>query len=141
MLKELGVISKKKKHLGRNIGAKMLELIEEDLENIWRLGNDWDPSMKQKCYSAKIPISPLRKLAGYTTGNGMHYNTRTVLAIAGDELKRSTPIGCWWCYNVYNLMDEKIKGGGNCWTAWHFVKFMCGLNEMLLQDAAAMLCS
>jgi hypothetical protein len=73
ILKELGVISKKKKHLGLNIGAKMLELIEEDSENIRRLGN-WDPSMQQKCYSTKIPqpMSPIRKLAGYTTGNGMH---------------------------------------------------------------------
>jgi hypothetical protein len=137
MLKELEIISKKQKHLGRNIGAKMLELIEEDLENIRRLGN-WDPSMQQKCYSTKIPMSPIRKLAGYTTENGMHYNTRAVLVIASDELKRSTRIGCW-CYDVYNLMDEKIMGGGNCWTAWHFVNFMCGLNETLLQDAAAML--
>jgi hypothetical protein len=94
--------------------------------------------MQQKCYSTKIPMSPIRKLAGYTTGNGMHYNKRTTLAIASDELKQSTPISCW-CYDVYELIDEKIKAGGSCWMAWHFVKCMCGFNETLLQDATAML--
>ena len=61
------------KHLGRKLGPKILEMLEEEESEIKTMGN-WDPSIQKQSYSTKLPMRPIRKLAGYTNTNGMYYN-------------------------------------------------------------------
>jgi hypothetical protein len=65
-------------HLGRQLGAKILEFLEELNKEIRKLGN-WDPSIQETSYSTKLPWRPMRKMAGFSTGNNMYYNPRTTV--------------------------------------------------------------
>jgi Centromere DNA-binding protein complex CBF3 subunit, domain 2 len=85
VLKRLKMAICKLLHLGRNVGAKLLELMEEEDEAIRRMGQ-WNPSIFDNSYSVKLPMSPIRKLAGYGNGNGLYFNTRTQV-FPSDELK------------------------------------------------------
>jgi Centromere DNA-binding protein complex CBF3 subunit, domain 2 len=120
-------------HLGRNLGAKILELMEEEDEAIRRMGN-WNPSIFDNSYSTKLPMSPIRKLAGFADGNSLYFNTRTTV-IPSDELRRMTPFGKW-CYTAY---DGVLERDVNKYTLLGFLKFVCEINDVLLQDAAAMM--
>jgi Centromere DNA-binding protein complex CBF3 subunit, domain 2 len=64
ILQRLGLPMNKLLHIGRNIGAKILELLEEEDEAIRKMGQ-WNPSVFDNSYSAKLPIGPMQKLAGY----------------------------------------------------------------------------
>jgi hypothetical protein len=48
--------------------------------------------MQGGCYSTKLPMQPIRKLAGFTDANGMYYNPRTVVDVE-ESLLRLTPVG------------------------------------------------
>jgi len=50
-------------HLGRNMGAKMLDLLKAEGNEIRRMGQ-WNPSLFDNSYSSKLPMGPIRKLAG-----------------------------------------------------------------------------
>jgi Centromere DNA-binding protein complex CBF3 subunit, domain 2 len=77
VLKRLGIPFSKRLHIGRNFGAKCLELLEEEQEAIKQMGQ-WNQAMFDIAYSAKLPMGPMRKLAGFHGGNKMYFNTRTV---------------------------------------------------------------
>jgi hypothetical protein len=73
ILGSLGLAATKLAHLGRkttNLSAKLLEMLEEESAAIQTMGN-WNPSMQSSCYSTKLPMQPIRKLAGFTGANGM----------------------------------------------------------------------
>jgi hypothetical protein len=59
----LGIVALHLLHLGRNLGAKILEMLEEENSAIQIMGN-WNPSMQSSCYSTKLPMQPTCKLAG-----------------------------------------------------------------------------
>lgn len=80
-------------HLGRNLGARTLEMLEEDMEEIRRMGN-WNPSMFDRSCSAKIPLGPIQKLAGYLN-KFCHKRRSTVKPKM--ELSLLAPIGGWLC--------------------------------------------
>ena len=67
----LGIAALKLVHLGRNLGAKLLEMLEVESRAIQTMGN-WNPSMQDACYSTKLPMVPIRKLAGSTDASGMY---------------------------------------------------------------------
>ena len=73
----LGIAAMHLLHLGRNLGAKILEMLEEENSAIQTMGN-WNPSMQSSCYSTKLPMQPIRKLAGFTDANGMYYIYRPI---------------------------------------------------------------
>jgi hypothetical protein len=50
-------------HLRRKIGPKVLDCFEEESKDIERLGN-WNPSLMDSTYSSKLPIKPIRCMAG-----------------------------------------------------------------------------
>jgi hypothetical protein len=135
VLLELGIPPIKLKHLGRNLGARILEMLEEEQQWIQSLGN-WDPSMQESCYSTKLPMQPIRKLADFTESNGLHFNLRTMV-MPTDALRRKTVFGKW-CYDALNYVEARLEMS-SCWTAYNFLSFMCKLNDVLLQDAAAMM--
>jgi Centromere DNA-binding protein complex CBF3 subunit, domain 2 len=85
------IVQEKLCHLGRKLGVKILDLLEEESPEIQRMGN-WNPSMMDKSYSSKLPMGPIRKLAGYSGNSKMYFNTRTTVEPC-DDLLALTPIG------------------------------------------------
>lgn len=63
VLKELGVPYNKLPHLGRNLGAKMLDLLEE-LKDEKRSMGQWAPDVVDNLYSSKLPMLPIESLLG-----------------------------------------------------------------------------
>jgi Centromere DNA-binding protein complex CBF3 subunit, domain 2 len=134
VLARLGLPGNKLLHLGRNIGAKILDLLEEEDEAIRKMGQ-WSPSVYDNSYSSKLPMGPMRKLAGFHGSNRLYFNQRTAVE-PPDELLLSTPIGAW----VYKMWDEAIKDPGieDHPTAMHVLRFFMMLNRVFIQDATAM---
>jgi hypothetical protein len=66
-------------------------MLEEESDAIQQLGN-WNPSMQDSCYSTKLPMRPIWKLAGFVNANGMHYNPYMQVEVP-EELARLAPIG------------------------------------------------
>ena len=135
ILRRLKISCRKLCHLGRNLGARILEMLEEESEAIRRMGQ-WNPSIFDNSYSARLPLGPMRKLAGYHSSNKMYYNTRSTVE-PDVFLLRSTPIGKW-CYDALDGVLEMSTEGDNQ-TAIHTLRFFCELNRIFIQDAAAMM--
>jgi hypothetical protein len=136
-LLSLGIAALHLVHLGRNLGPKLLEMLEEESDAIRQLGN-WNPSMQDSCYSTKLPMRPIRKLAGFVAANGMHYNPRTQVEVP-EELARLAPIGRW-AIDAFEKVEGAISDSGlPKFTAYNVLKFMVELNKTFLQDAATMM--
>jgi hypothetical protein len=132
----LGIAAMHLLHLGRNLGAKILEMLEEENSAIQTMGN-CSPSMQSSCYSTKLPMQPIRKLAGFTDANGMYYNPRTMVEVE-ESLLRLTPVGCW-LFDAQAAVASANELGAGKFTAMNFLAFMMTLNRVFIQDAAAML--
>jgi Centromere DNA-binding protein complex CBF3 subunit, domain 2 len=135
VLARLGLPSNKLLHLGRNIGARILDLLNEEDEAIRKMGQ-WNPSMYDTSYSSKLPMGPMRKLAGFHSNNPMYYNTRVDVKTP-EVLERNTPIGKW-VYDVYDAACADPKSSDHP-TCMYVLKFFIELNRVFLQDTAAML--
>jgi len=109
-------------------------MLEEETKEILRMGQ-WSSGVWDNSYSSKLPLGPIRKLAGFV-GSKMHFNARTVINLP-EGLLKSTPIGCW-CYKALDEVTAACAETGKNETACEFLRFMCELNKMFLQDAAAM---
>jgi hypothetical protein len=132
----LGIAALHLLHLGRNLGAKILDMLEEENSAIQTMRN-WNPSMQLSCYSTKLPMQPIRKLAGFTDANGMYYNPRTMVEV-DESLLRPTPVGCW-LFDAHAAVANANELGVGKFTAMNFLSFMMTLNRVFIQDAAAML--
>lgn len=130
---ELHMIVSHLAHLGRTLGAKILEMLEVESDEIRRLGN-WNPSIQDASYSTKLPMKPIRRLAGFATGNGLHYNKRTVVQ-PSQELQQMTPIGKWVFSGLQQVYEANTQGAGK-YTAQNFLEFMKEINIVFLQDMA-----
>ena len=135
VLETLGIRSNHWVHLGRVTGPKILEMVEVNADEIRRLGN-WDPTIQEKFYSTKLPLGPMRAMAGFTDANGMYYNPRTDVKPPA-ELVAETPFA--FAISKCERMEDLVKNE-ECpaSTALHFLRFMKHLAEVFLQDAAAM---
>jgi len=120
-------------HLGRNIGAKLLQLLEGP-DDETRIMGQWKPSTQDNSYSAKLPIGPIRRLAGFTSTSKQYWLPRCRL-IPPDELLQQTPFA--WCYEA--LGEFEGRGDTSHPTAVGFLRFVCQLSTIFLQDAAALL--
>jgi len=132
----LGMVASHQIHIGRIMGAKLLDKEEIPSDEIRRVGN-WNPSIQDACYSTKLPMTGIRALAGFASGNGIYYNKRTVVDVP-DELQEATPIGAF----VFQAI-EKVKianmEGGKFFTAALFLDFLRKLNIVFLQDMAVLM--
>ena len=135
VLENLGVVVTHFAHLGRQLGAKILEMLEIESEEIRWLGN-WNPSMQDACYSTKLPMKPIRRLAGFTTAGGIYYNQRTVVVVPL-SLQQETPMGKW-VFNALNKVKAAKMAGAQLYTAQNFLEFLVELNIIFLQDTAAL---
>jgi hypothetical protein len=135
VLQKLSITCNKLLHLGRNLGTKILDLLEEESEGIKRMGQ-WNPSIFDASYSSKLPMGPIRKLAGFASDSKCYFNTRTIID-PPEELLVETPIG-GWAYNAFNNLLNETQGMSHH-TALSVLKFLTELNKVFLQDAAAMI--
>jgi hypothetical protein len=132
VLKRLNLLCSKLLHLGRNVGSKILDLLEEESEAIRRMGQ-WNPSVFDNSYSSKLPMAPIRKLAGFYANNKMYFNTRTNVDVP-DDLLRMTPISEW----LYNITPQVLEEAGSTHpTCLNVLKFFAFINKVFIQDAAA----
>jgi hypothetical protein len=108
--------------------------LEEEDEAIRKMGN-WNPSVFDNSYSAKLPMGPMRKLAGYHGNHKLYYDTRTVVE-PPECLLRSTPISEW----VYDLHAQLIEDPriNDQPTAMFVVNFFMQMNRVFIQDMTAM---
>lgn len=142
VLLDLGLPTHKLKHLGRGMGAKELEYHEVDAETIRQIGN-WNPSVQDVSYSAKLPLRGIRNMAGFYKGGGLYCNPRTSLKV-DEELLSKSPLGKPF-KDALGVVEEQVirssrsKNESPRITALQFLRFMGALNEVLFQDAAAML--
>ena len=134
VLKRLQLPGNKLLHLGRNIGARILDLLDEEDEAIRKMGQ-WNPSVYDTSYSSKLPMGPMRKLAGYHGNTKLYFNTRTSVE-PPMCLLQSTPIG-QWIYNIHDavMADPRI---GDHPTTMYVLRFFLQLNTVFIQDATAM---
>jgi hypothetical protein len=136
VLGELGIPSCHWVHLGRTIGPKILELLEEEAEAIRVLGN-WDPKIQETSYSTKLPLGPMRKIAGWIAAQGMYYNPRSQ-EWPSIPLMKKTPYG--FSFDAYaGVMAAITNHGDGSYTALCFLKLMMNCAKVFLQDAAAMI--
>jgi hypothetical protein len=121
-------------HRGRKLGPTILELLNKNSEDIRRMGN-WYPSFFDKCCSTKVPLSPIKKLAGFCGTNDRCYLPRSQVA-PPEQLLKATPIGTW----VYDRPVRPWRSGarGKHQTARNVFVSFSELNTIYLQDAAAM---
>ena len=143
VLLELGLPISKIKHLGRGLGPKILETLENEQDGIRQLGN-WNPSIQDVSYSTKLPMGPIRHAAGFIKANGLYHNPRCVLNVEDTRLLEATPFGHFQTALTYvrQSVANSSDDGGNMspkWTALQFLDFMVRLNHVFLQDAAAIM--
>jgi hypothetical protein len=86
-------------HLGRNVGPKIFDLLEAEVEDIRRMGN-WNPSIYDSCYSTKLPIGAIRMLAVFSGRESKYFNARSRVEPPAHLLKL-TPVGNW----VYDALE------------------------------------
>jgi len=136
ILLQLGLPSCDLLHLGRKLGSKLLDLLEEQTREIQWMGQ-WADGVWDKAHSSKLPFGPMRKLAGYLNSSEFHFNTRTT-AEPPECLWRLTPMS-EWAQDAYAAVREEALCTGKHWTAVQVLHFFCQLNVVFLQDAAATL--
>ena len=135
VLEHLKIPSSHWVHLGRVVGPKILEMQEEDAEEIRRLGN-WNPTIQETSYSNKLPLQPMRKMAGFNTAMGMYFNPRTTV-MPSEELLALTPFS--FAFSACDEVEEAVKDVGGSYTALSFLRFLKELAIVFLQDSAAMM--
>jgi hypothetical protein len=70
----VGIATKHFVHIGRVLGNKESEMMEDDNDLRRVLGN-WDPKQNEKAYSNKLPMKVIRhQKAGFREADGMYYN-------------------------------------------------------------------
>lgn len=137
VLVKLQLSSEKILHLGRKLGPKILELLNETSEDIRRMGN-WNPSIFDKCYSTKLPQGPIKKLAGFHGSNSRYYLPRSQVE-PPEQLLTATPIGTWVYNRLAGVRQVHFQSRrAKHQTALHSLLFFQELNKIYLQDAAAM---
>jgi len=136
ILQQLGLPCCDLLHLGRKLESKLLNLLEEDTREIKRMGQ-WADGVWENAYLSKLPFGPIRKLAGYVSKDEFCFNTRTSVK-PSQVLLMATPIG-EWAYNAYELVRSCTHEVGKASTAVQALHFFMDLNEVFLQDAAALL--
>lgn len=135
VLARLGLPANKLLHLGRNIGARILDLLEEEDEAIRKMGQ-WNPSVYDNSYSSKLPMGPMRKLAGYHGNTKLYFNTRTAV-MPPESLLRSTPMGSW-IYATHDAVSKDTRSADHP-TTMYVLRFFMQMNLIFVQDATAML--
>jgi len=135
VLQQLGLPFCDLLHLGRKLGSKLLDMLEEEAREIKRMGQ-WADGVWDNAYSSKLPFGPIRKLAGYQSKDEFYFNTRTTVK-PPESLLKATPMG-EWIYDAYESVCAENFHTGKGQTAVQVLMFFVTIDEIFSQDAAAM---
>jgi hypothetical protein len=69
----VGIATKHFVHIGRVLGSKESEMMEDD-DDLRRVLGNWDPKQNKRAYSNKLPMKIIRQKAGFCEADGMYYN-------------------------------------------------------------------
>jgi hypothetical protein len=75
----VGIATKRFVHIGRVLGNKESEMMEDD-DDLQRVLGNWDPKQNEKAYSNKLPMKIIRQKAGFRDADGMYYNPRVTIS-------------------------------------------------------------
>ena len=130
-LKELGITSSKREHLGRDTAPAIMDVEEVCGLEQRNMGN-WAADVFQASYSKKIPFGALWVLAGFKKEKGVYKNPRTTFK-GGVEHGQLSRMIFPWIERI--LGDEQIHSYE---TAKAFLVFLRNLRWVILQDAAVL---
>lgn len=134
VLQELLIMTNKRLHFGRKHGTIVLEYDELSSDDIKELGN-WNPTIQQQRYSTKLPLRPIRSMAGFPPGQ-THYNPRTQVDVPDVLLEQVFP---WVDGELERVHQRCAEDGIDRQTAVEFLKLLKHLRIVAFQDAAYML--
>lgn len=138
VLSEHNLACNKRFHLGRNMGAKTLGLPEDETPATKEMGG-WDQTVHDKSHSAKPPLGPTGKMAGFVSDFKLHCNPG-LSVIPTEELMTLCPIGKWSFDALKGVTDKcKSKKVKDCPTAVGFLRFANEMCKVFLQDSAAVM--
>jgi len=133
---QLGIDSRHYTHIGRVTASGDLELKEIPGDEIDELGN-WNVSVRDAIYSAKMPLRPMRGAGWLSADKGRHYSPRQMLS-SSESLERM----------LFPCIEEKEADleraalehpNRKFTTARFFLKHLKNLRRVLLQDAAVLI--
>ncbi|KAG7336496.1 centromere DNA-binding like protein [Nitzschia inconspicua] len=131
--KSLGITTRHFVHIGRVLGNKESEIMEDD-DNLRRTLGNWDPKQNEKAYSNKLPMKIIRQKAGFREADGLHYNPR-VAVIPPTSLTEKVFPCLSDTFQAFTGLSE-ISPEDDKVTATRFLHFMKVLSEVVIQDAA-----
>jgi len=140
ILRENLIPSNHFQHLGRILGSTHLQFAEIPDDEIRQLGN-WQVSVRDLCYSTKLPLRAMRAAAGFMEGEGMFFCPRSQVVPEESLAKQVFPFAEEQLKIVDRAIREAPRGAGGNYlgAARGFLSMMMRLRIILLQDAAAMM--
>jgi hypothetical protein len=136
VFKIMNLPTKHTAHIGRTLGPKALEMLEFSQDEIRILGN-WDPKTQESTYSSKLPMAPIRAMAGFRDAGGSHYNPRTAVVVPEELSKLVFP---WLAESKEKLERFEAENRSSPFreTAQKFLEHLERMAEVVVQDVAVM---
>jgi hypothetical protein len=131
MLQDLDINSQHYVHIGRSIGPIIAEIAEVDGDSIANLGN-WNVTVREDRYSAKLPMQIMRVMAGHSAQKNVFYLPRSEVKPNDDLQRQIFPF-----IEAFEL--ELASSLASHPTASAFLTLLKRLRAVILQDAAVLL--
>lgn len=138
ILKDKQISSNHYSHIGRVIGAAELQYLEVDDEEVRQLGN-WQVTVRDLCYSTKLPLRAMRFAAKFYDCDGMYFCPRSQVIPPDQLLNQIFPFADEQLARVLADIEEngRNKSGVYLGSATGFLEMLMKLKTIILQDAAA----
>jgi hypothetical protein len=134
--RKLGIQTKHYTHFGRVVASGNLELQEIPGDEIDELGN-WNVSVRDAIYSAKMPLRPMRGAAGFSADKGRHYSPRQSYQADSQLAEQIFP--SVEAHEAKIAAAEIANPELKLTTAKFFLRHLRNLRQVILQDAAILI--
>ena len=129
--KDMSISSRHFVHIGRSVGPIIAEIAEVDGDSIANLGN-WNVTVREDRYSAKLPLRIMRVMAGHSAEKNVFHLPRSDLKPSEDLQRQIFPF----------IEDHEMilaSSPVSHPTASAFLGLLKRLRAIVLQDAAVLL--
>ncbi|KAI2494194.1 Centromere DNA-binding protein complex CBF3 subunit [Fragilaria crotonensis] len=129
--KDMSISSRHFVHIGRSVGPIIAEIAEVDGDSIANLGN-WNVTVREDRYSAKLPLRIMRVMAGHSAEKNVFHLPRSDLKPSEDLQRQIFPF----------IEDHEMilaSSPVSHPTALAFLGLLKRLRAIVLQDAAVLL--
>lgn len=140
ILKEKKIISSHKVHYGRTVGSALLQYKELDDDDVRQLGN-WSATVRDLCYSTKLPLKAMRAAADFNDCDGMYFCPRSQVKPPEELVKQIFPFADEQLERVNAAIageESRVKSGVFLGASQAFLEMLVRQKTIILQDAAAM---